>query len=69
MHCFFWLDLHHIMNKMGPLTNLAVASHLENCNILLISMNIEIYFMISEHTGCYCVSQYFINNGILQFSM
>ena len=32
MHCFFWLDLHHIMNKMGPLTNLAKASHLEAMN-------------------------------------
>ena len=80
MQCFFWLDLHHIMNKMGPLTNLALASHLEtmnkqksfmyiNCNMLLISMNIEIYFMISEHIGCYFISQYFINNGLLQFSM
>ena len=37
--------------------------------MLLISMNIKIYFMISEHIGCYFISQYFINNGILQFSM
>ena len=37
-----------------------------NCNTLLISMNFEIYFMISEHIGCYFISQYFIN-GILQF--
>ena len=29
-------------------------------------MNIEMYFMISEHIECYCMPQYFINNGILQ---
>ena len=38
-----------------------------NCNMLLISMNIEVYFMISEHIGCYFISQYFINNDILHF--
>ena len=46
--------------------------------MLLISMNIEIYFMISEHIGCYFISQYFIkmvfyiflctnNNVIIKF--
>ena len=35
----------------------------------LIPMNFEMYFMISEHIECYCMSQYFINNGILQFYM
>ena len=32
-------------------------------------MNIEIYFMIPEHIGCYCISEYFFcfcyNNNVL----
>ena len=30
-------------------------------------MNIEMYFMISEHIECYCMSQYFSNNGFYNF--
>ena len=81
MHCFFWFTSHNEQN--GPIDQLSSGfssrNHEQpiwdmyinemNCNILLISMNIEIYFMIPEHIGCYCISEYFINNGILQFCM